>query len=1259
MTIELKTNTAVRIPVGPLVDPTDGKTIEGALTVTDMTVEIEHADGTGGGAVTRIAFTPAASGSDNDMALVTSSAHAIYDLELTAGNVNWLGSGKISFYDVDGFLVYWDALHVVSANYFNNKYGTTVSPVNITQIGGVVQSLTDFKDFVDTGYDPSTHVAQSDLTYIHGTALTETAGQLAASFKKFFDVATPTGTIDSIPDAVAGAAGGIAIVGSEMTVPDTQKVDLNTIKTQTVTAGAAVTVNPSVGAATIVPTNTQFEARSLLAAAYTVVGDLSNLDTTISSRGTADPGDAMTLSDDAITAAKIADNAITSDQVDGIALTGADSDTLETLSVQIAGIGAAAGAALPKEATSDNLTVAIKTIDKVGTQTSGTYASTEANDGVYHVITHAGDDIDWIYGFAIGGNRTAASLTFHGYLTGSNDDMFIQAYDFVGSDWETIAALPGQWAGTVNITLTPALLSKHTGTSTDLGNVYIRFQADGAMSSPVLNVDQLIVNAVNIGQSVGYSNGNVWVDTVDGVDASEAYVNGTADNPVGSWANALLIAAAVGLSRFSIVNGSAITTTADCVNYTFHGLEWDLALEGYDFSCAHIEEASVTGVGTAATCEIHFKDCHIGAVTLGEAHLNHCGLESTLTIGAATNYLLERNFADGIAGAVPVIDFDDKEATVALRDWQGGIRIQNMTHANSKLSIQGAGNVIIDASCTEGSIGIAGNMLLTDNGSNTVTDNARIDTEQINAQADLALSDYDPPTKDEMDARTIASADYVVVGDTIAGVTTVTNLTNAPINGDLTATMKTSINTEVDTALSDIKLDHLIAVADADDPVNDSIIAKMAASDGDWSGFDKTSDSLEAIRDRGDSSWITGGGGGITDILNIQPLIPYSIDLANTATFRVALGLTNMVDDLPSTAEIIPGTVSIDRKAIGGMSWSNILNDTACSEAAGLIYYDEVFDSGTTYAEGDSIRITFKNQKITVAANDYEVTGSDGWIFHTEIRQTMRGTNSANTTVPDAAGTTPTAVEIRQEIDSNSTRLDVDISTRAPASEYDTEMGLITSARMTELDSGTTGKMANQVDEIRTDTEYIQTQVGTAGNGLTNINLPDQTMNITGNLTGNISGTVAGKTPAEAGDAMTLEADSIKAVSYDESTAFPIKSADSGATKIARTGADSDTLETLSDEIAALNNLSAAEINTEIADVLKIDTVSEMSQGAPPVSPTMEQILNYLYRKLRNKEETTGAETATYDNAGTTKLFKSTLSDDGTTFTKGESGSGV
>lgn len=51
---------------------------------------------------------------------------------------------------------------------------------------------------------------------------------------------------------------------------------------------------------------------------------------------------------------------------------------------------------------------------------------------------------------------------------------------------------------------------------------------------------------------------------------------------------------------------------------------------------------------------------------------------------------------------------------------------------------------------------------------------------------------------------------------------------------------------------------------------------------------------------------------------------------------------------------------------------------------------------------------------------------------------------------------------------------------------------------------------------------------------------------------------------------VSLADDAITSAKFDESTAFPVKSADTGATQIARVGADSDTLETLSDQLDAI-----------------------------------------------------------------------------------------
>lgn len=122
---ELKTNTAVRIAVGPLVDPSDYKTAETGLTVTGMSVEIFQIK-TDGNAVVRAQFSPTASGGNNDMVHVTDDTTGMYDLELTAAQLNFLGNGRIAFYDVDGFIVHWIDIHVVSAAYFDWKYGSTV-----------------------------------------------------------------------------------------------------------------------------------------------------------------------------------------------------------------------------------------------------------------------------------------------------------------------------------------------------------------------------------------------------------------------------------------------------------------------------------------------------------------------------------------------------------------------------------------------------------------------------------------------------------------------------------------------------------------------------------------------------------------------------------------------------------------------------------------------------------------------------------------------------------------------------------------------------------------------------------------------------------------------------------------------------------------------------------------------------------------------------------------------------------------------------
>lgn len=141
-----------------------------------------------------------------------------------------------------------------------------------------------------------------------------------------------------------------------------------------------------------------------------------------------------------------------------------------------------------------NASGALKGITFVGTETTGTYASTEAENGVLHQITHDGNAIDIVYRFNIGIGKIAHKVKFVGRLSSSDDTANVQAYN--GSTWDTRKTIVGVDAA-VNSPVDINLLEKHTGTGADDGYVYIRFVCS-AMTSPVLYVDELLIEVVTV-----------------------------------------------------------------------------------------------------------------------------------------------------------------------------------------------------------------------------------------------------------------------------------------------------------------------------------------------------------------------------------------------------------------------------------------------------------------------------------------------------------------------------------------------------------------------------------------------------------------------------------------------------------------------------------------------------------------------------------------------------------------------------------------
>jgi len=176
---------------------------------------------------------------------------------------------------------------------------------------------------------------------------------------------------------------------------------------------------------------------------------------------------------------------------------------------------------------------------------------------------------------------------------------------------------------------------------------------------------------------------------------------------------------------------------------------------------------------------------------------------------------------------------------------------------------------------------------------------------------------------------------------------------------------------------------------------------------------------------------------------------------------------------------------------------------------------------------------------------------------------------------------------------------------------------------------------------VLVDTTTTNTDIGAAGAGLTEaggtgdhltaINLPNQTMDITGNLSGSV-GSVTGAVGSVTGAVGSV----------------------TGAVGSVAGNVDGN----VTGSVGSLAAQAKADVNAEVDTALVTTTYAEPGQGAPAATASLKDKIGYLYKAWRNLTEQTSTTLSLYDDAGTTVDQKATHSDDLTTYTKGEVGTG-
>ncbi len=533
--------------------------------------------------------------------------------------------------------------------------------------------------------------------------------------------------------------------------------------------------------------------------------------------------------------------------------------------------------------------------------------------------------------------------------------------------------------------------------------------------------------------------------------------------------------------------------------------------------------------------------------------------------------------------------------------------------------------------------------------------------------------------------------------------------------GGMSTGMKDEVEVEANDALVAQKLDHLVAVADADDPVDNSIMAKVVSATGDWSLFVPGTDSLQAIRDRGDAAWVTGAVaptvGAIADAVWDELLTGSSHNIATSAGRRLrqieeafvhASGVIAVVTDghtftldagavatadyyIGDRLQITEGTGAGQTRIIVAYSAGRVVildSDFVTNPDTSSLYEIDAADVHVALASSDLVAgfvAVFTNT--TTITLDAAAVALEGFYIGQEIIFPHGlGMGQAREIVGYTAGRVLTmSPALVSDLDTT-TVYHIKAAVSIPE---------IVSEVWAEPLPGAfgAGEAGNIVASIDTDITTLLARItATLFSGMTSLGewlglmagkqVGDATARTEIRATGAAGGTFDETVDSEEairdrGDAAWITAPNDPTVAaivagvWGEALPGAFGAGEAGQivgdNLNATVGSRATQADILSDatpfaganiDAAITTRATPAEVNAEVLDVLNVDTFAEPT-GVPPATATLVEKIGRLHMALRNGLTITATKKTFLDDGGAGEWSKS-LADNGTTYTEGE-----
>lgn len=308
---------------------------------------------------------------------------------------------------------------------------------------------------------------------------------------------------------------------------------------------------------------------------------------------------------------------------------------------------------------------------------------------------------------------TLASQTSFTLTAGSTDDTAYHGLEIVIEDATTAAqkasGLISAYTGgskTITLAVDPGVFTMAVGDKvTILASATAFGVADEILTGARHNVTNSLGRKIReLDEQIGYQDGAIWFDSVNGTGGQVVGENGRVNTPSNSEADTLALAVANKSVRIHVASGSTFTAPSAVANLELFNFNWTLVLNAKSFSGSCIQGANVSGIATGAN-PAKFMACHIAATTLPPCILMTCGIgvgDGQFTAGSAGNYEWIRCWSEVAGPGTPDADFSGlgSAVTISNRDFFGGL------------------NYTLDSDCTLSHEGVGGAITVTTGGAN-------------------------------------------------------------------------------------------------------------------------------------------------------------------------------------------------------------------------------------------------------------------------------------------------------------------------------------------------------------------------------------------------------------------------------------------------------------------------------------------------------------------------------------------------------------